>query len=130
MNLQVLIMAVVSKTDLSLKIPNYLKFVQKMNLNVRSFPSSQNIFHDQKDFEYCEIDTDSTYMAISGSSLEEVTKHEMRERYQQGLTGFCTNTDIEADAVYHWFPRTFCTKRAKFNKRTPGLFKLEYNVRK
>ena len=50
MILQVLIMAVVSKTDISRKIPNYFKFVtcKKMNLNVRSFLSSQNIFHDLK----------------------------------------------------------------------------------
>ena len=48
MNLQVLIMAVVSKTDISRKIPNYFKFAKKMNLNVRSSLSSQNIFHDLK----------------------------------------------------------------------------------
>ena len=48
MNLQVLEMAVISKTDISRKIPNYFKFVKKMNLNVRSFLSSQNIFHDLK----------------------------------------------------------------------------------
>ena len=34
MNLQVLIMAVVSKTDISRKIQKYFKFVKKMNLNV------------------------------------------------------------------------------------------------
>ena len=48
MNLQVLIMAVASKTDISRKIPKYFKFVKKMNLNVCSYPSSQNIFHDLK----------------------------------------------------------------------------------
>ena len=45
MNVEVLIMAVVSKTDISRKIPKYIKFVKKMNLNVCSFPSSDNIFH-------------------------------------------------------------------------------------
>ena len=39
--------AVVSKTGISRKIPNYFNFIQKMNLNV-SLPSSQNIFHDLK----------------------------------------------------------------------------------
>ena len=44
-----LIMAVVvSNADISRKIPNYFKFVKKMNINVRSFLSSQNIFHDLK----------------------------------------------------------------------------------
>ena len=33
-NLQVLIMAVVSKTDLSRKVPKYYTFVKKINLNV------------------------------------------------------------------------------------------------
>ena len=32
MNLQVLIMAVVLKTDISRKIPNYFKFIKKMNI--------------------------------------------------------------------------------------------------
>ena len=36
MNLQVLIMAVVLKTDISRKIPNYFKFIKKMNLNVEA----------------------------------------------------------------------------------------------
>ena len=48
MNWQVLIMTVLSKTDISRKIPNYFKFVKKMNLNVRSFLSSQNILYDLK----------------------------------------------------------------------------------
>ena len=48
MNLQVSIMADVSKTDISRKIPNYFNFFKKMNLKVRSFLSSQNIFHDLK----------------------------------------------------------------------------------
>ena len=34
MNLQVLIMAVVSKTGISRKMPKYFKFGKKMNLNV------------------------------------------------------------------------------------------------
>ena len=48
MNLQILIRAVVSKTGLSKIYPKYFKFLKKMNLNVRSFPSSNNIFLDLK----------------------------------------------------------------------------------
>ena len=65
-------------------------------------------------------------MAISVSNLSDVIKHEMREWYHLGLKGFCTNKDIEANGVFHWFPRTCCAKQAKFDKRTPCLFKLEY----
>ena len=81
---------------------------------------------DRSDFEYCEMDTDSAYMAISGSSLEDVIKPWMMDQYQRGLKGFCKDSEIEADAGYHWFPRTCCSRHAKYDKRTPGLFKLEY----
>ena len=48
MNLLVLIMAVVSKTDIGQTVPKYFKFVKKMNLNEWSLSSSQNIIHDLK----------------------------------------------------------------------------------
>ena len=82
---------------------------------------------DRTDFEYCEMDTDGAYMAISGSSLEEVYRPEMKDRYLQRLHGSCSDIDIKVDASNHWFPRTCCTKHAKYDKRTPGLFKLEYS---
>ena len=41
-------MAVVSKTDISRKIPKHFKFVKKVDLNVCSIPSAQNVFHDLK----------------------------------------------------------------------------------
>jgi hypothetical protein len=72
------------------------------------------------------MDTDSAYMAISGSCLEDIIKPDMQEKYKQGLKGFCTDTEVEADAQHHWFPRTCCSKHARYDKRTPGLFKLEY----
>ena len=34
---------------------------------------------DRSDFEYCEMDTDSAYFAISGISLENVVKPELRK---------------------------------------------------
>lgn len=72
------------------------------------------------------MDTDSAYTAISGSCLEEVIKPDIQEQYRQGLKGFCTDTEVEADAQHHWFPRTCCEKHSKYDKRTPCLFKLEY----
>ena len=81
---------------------------------------------DRSNFEYCEMDTDSAYMAISGTSLDDVIKPEMKDQYLRGLKGFCSEMDIEADAGFHWFPRTCCSNHAKYDKRTPGLFKLEY----
>ena len=39
-------------------------------------------FVDRQDFELIQMDTDSNYLAISGKSLEEVIKPEMREEFE------------------------------------------------
>ena len=71
------------------------------------------------------MDTDSAYLALSAPRLIDVIKPYMLATYTNGLEGYCRDEIVEADADLHWFPRT-CTKHAKFDKRTPGLFKLEY----
>ena len=84
-------------------------------------------FVNRDDFEYCEMDTDSAYMALAGPSLESVIKPEMKQKYLIGLEGFHScDRQVEADDDLHWFPRTCCTTHAKYDKRTVGLFKLEW----
>lgn len=82
--------------------------------------------HRSSGFEYCEMDTDSANMTIVSACLDKVIKPTMREQYHRGLKGFCTDTDTEPDAGCHCFPRTCCTQHANYNKRTTGLFKIEY----
>ena len=65
---------------------------------------------DRSDFELCEMDTDSFYMALTSESLETIMKSH--------LSNSC-NTDPD------WFPRTCCDTHEKYDRRTPGLFKLE-----
>ena len=62
----------------------------------------------RKGFEYSEMDTDSAYMAISGDSFESLIKPYLRE-------------DFENDK-HNWF----VPPRAPQGKRTPGLFKVEF----
>ena len=92
-------------------------------------------FVDRKDFQYMEMDTDSAYMALSGRSIDEVVKPEMKESYY--------------DTYGDWFPRPFCSEhraafkrqmlsggewtqmecckaQLRFDRRTPGLFKAEF----
>lgn len=76
---------------------------------------------DRADFAYCEMDTDSTYMALAGPDLASVIKPHMRETYDRALTGCCRD---EID--HEWVPRSCCSRHAKYDKRTPGLFKVEY----
>ena len=61
------------------------------------------VLHGQ---ELCYMDTDSFYVAISGDSLDEIVRFEMKHPY-------------EAD-------KKKCIATGKFSERTPGLFKAEF----
>lgn len=82
---------------------------------------------NRADFEYCEMDTDSAYMAISGPNFESLIKSDLRQAYNHSLKGHCiVGLEIEADCDRHWFPRTCCEEHAMYDRRTPGLFKIEF----
>ena len=65
---------------------------------------------DRADFQMCEMDTDSAYIAISGDRVESLVKPELRKEFEQ-----C-----------NWFPRTDTREHKAYVKRTPGLFKVEW----
>ena len=67
-----------------------------------------NKFLSRQDFEYCEMDTDSAYMAISGNISESLSKLDPREEFEKDK--------------HIWF----VTPRAPQGKRMPGLFKIEF----
>jgi hypothetical protein len=76
-------------------------------------------------WEFMESDTDSIYIAISGQTIEDILKPEMRERFHKDLYGHCDEDKISATTYF--FPRKCCHKHEKFDNREPGLFKLEFN---
>jgi hypothetical protein len=83
-------------------------------------------FINRSDFEYCEMDTDSAYIAFSREKLRDIIKPEMLNMFDSGLHAFCNdNIAVEADSSMHWFPRECCSKHAVHDLRTSGLFKLE-----
>ena len=63
-------------------------------------------YFSRQDFELCYMDTDLFYLAISGDSLDEIAKPEIRQAH-------------EADKK-NWIASD------KFSERTPGLFKPEF----
>ena len=71
-----------------------------------------DVFVNRSDFQYCSMDTDSAYMALSTDTLEEVIKPEMQQRFRMEKK--------------NWFPRDDTPEHAAYDKRTPGLFKEEY----
>ena len=76
-------------------------------------------FVSPENFQYCEMDTDSAYMAQAGPSLESVIKPEMLDVYHSGLNDFHKgDPHVEADDSDHWFPCTCCSEHSNFDKRT------------
>ena len=67
---------------------------------------------NRSDFQMCEMDTDSAYIAISGDSVESLVKPELK-------------AEFEADKC-NWFPRTDTAEHKAYDKRKPGLFKVEW----
>jgi hypothetical protein len=72
-------------------------------------------------FELMEMDTDSLYYALSEKKFEDAIKAEHRENYNRMVYGSCKDENMPI-----WFPRKCCELHAKYDKRTPGLFKKEY----
>jgi len=66
---------------------------------------------DRFDFQYIEMDTDSAYMALT-DDFEKLIKPELKDEFERGK--------------HNWFPRTDTIENAKYDKRTPGLFKVEF----
>ena len=67
---------------------------------------------NRSDFQTCEMNTDSAYIAIAGDSVESLVNSELK-------------AEFEADKC-NWFPRTDTAEHKAFDKRTPGLFKVEW----
>ena len=85
---------------------------------------------DKKDYQYCSMDTDSAYFSLSNDSFQSLVSPSTLSHYN------CINTSC-SNALYvlyvptlanpdRWFPRTCYKEHNKFDARTPGLFKLEY----
>ena len=82
-----------------------------------------------------EMDTDSAYMALSGKSIDEVVKPEMKEAYYDAYGEWfprplCAahRADFKRQMVSggEWTPSECCKAQLCFDRRTPGLFKAEF----
>ena len=86
-------------------------------------------------FQYCEMDTYSAYLALAGESVDDLVTPELREHYfrhrSQWLPSECC-VDHESEYVrcrlagHPWIgSASCCVARKAYDKRTPGLFKVE-----
>lgn len=77
----------------------------------------------ESDFEYLEMDTDSAYMAIAGKSVEDIVNPAKQQALYKQKFGNCNNHHFTAADGF--FPRECCDKHKAYDKRIPGLFKVE-----
>ena len=104
-----------SKKNIKLDLPSQVGFFVYQYAKLRMLQFYYDFldkFIERTDFEFCEMDTDSAYIAISGDSLDSLIKPEMVDEYNKDK--------------HNWFPRTDTEENAKYDKRTPGLFKVEW----
>ena len=67
---------------------------------------------DKSDFQMMYCDTDSLYMGVTGDKLDDLIKPKMKEEYEKDK--------------FNWLPRNDTEANAMYDKRTPGLFKVEF----
>lgn len=70
------------------------------------------------------ISLDSCYFGLVTHTLKEAVKPELQQEFNEKLIGFCGPEVISSESF--WFPRECCDEHARYDNRTPGLFKLEY----
>ena len=55
---------------------------------------------DGADFQLCEMDTDSAYIAISGYSVESLVKPELKAEFEEDKCNWFPRTDTAEHKVY------------------------------
>ena len=88
-------------------------------------------------FQYCEMDTDSAYLALAAESVDVLVTPALREHYFRHRSEWLPSECCDAHrdeyvrcrlANRQWIGSEECCKmRRAFDKRTPGLFKVEWS---
>jgi hypothetical protein len=78
---------------------------------------------DRSDFQLTEMDTDSNYFAFSEDSIEKLIRPHMREEYEKDKYNFLPRESNELHPTFQVDGIRFT--QAQYDKRTPGLFKVE-----
>ena len=86
-------------------------------------------------YEFIEMDTDSLYLSLCSNSLDDVVKPELREKFFENYDYFFPSLACEHHKKefiktrvqnLEWVQGDCCKTRELFDKRTPGLLKLEF----
>ena len=128
-----------SKKKIKLDLPLHIGFFvyQYAKKRMLEFYEFLSAFVDRCHFQLIQTDTDSLYLAIAARTLDEVIKPEKRrEFYEVWPKWFPAEAcdDHHTDFVNtkcrgeDWkTTEECCIERKQFDKRTPGLFKVEWH---
>lgn len=102
-----------SKKTIELNLPMQIGFFvyQYAKLHMLQFYFLDK-YLDSSDFQYCETDTDSAFIALSGPSVESLVKPDLKQEFLK--------------AKPNRFPKTNSIEHKAYDKRTWGLFKEEW----
>ena len=92
---------------------------------------------DRRDFELCEMDTDSLYFALSSKKLDDMVIKSKRAEYFEERHKWLPSESCDFDHHREMYikartfnlpflPQPCCKERLLYDKRTPGLFKIEW----
>ena len=85
-------------------------------------------FFSRRDFALIQCDKDSLYFSISGESLHDMVKPELRDEYKQRVYDWLAASTCPSH--HHLFDegggRSCCQQFSAYDKKTPGKFKLEF----
>ena len=115
------------KNKITLDLPNYLGFFVLNYAKLHMLQFVYDVLYEyipRNRFELMEMDTDSIYAFYAGQTLESVMDDDDRNDFKSQLLHSCDRDHVDA-STGHWFPRECCAAHKAYDKRTPGLFKLE-----
>ena len=97
-----------------------------------------NIYVERPLFQYCEMDTDSAYLALAGETVDALVTPELRDHYFRHCSEWlpsecCVDHESEYVGCRHaghpWIgSASCCIARRAYDERTPGLFKVDWSV--
>ena len=71
-----------------------------------------DVFMHRTTFEYVQMDTDSAYFALSGTSVESLVKPELRQRFEKENTiGFHGLTRMSTGVMINGHPVSLCSRQ-------------------
>ena len=104
-----------SKTSITMDLPIQIGFFVYGYAKLRMLSFYYDLvdrYISREDFQYCAMDTDSAYIALSGP-WHSLIKDEKKEEFEE--------------IKDQWFPRTDTEDHIKYDRREPGLFKEEWS---